>query len=344
MVKFNSKRLLAVIVASTMVIGSSVTAFADDTPVTSRTADGAGTYEGNIPAFGAPSVSLPTIASGAYDYIADPNGLIQKTESSHYASTTWEGDGVYFLKETGKRSGTSAPMELINNSAYSVDLTVTMEQKASTTKKNVNYSADKTFEGSSAKEIYLAITDGTNTSAITQKDAGDAVANTVPAKLNVTIKGKPSNYTLTESSGSYSLVAKDGATWNKASITAVGALNKKTNWYNGADDEAIVWPQVTVTYGITTGAAPVFIKDGVAQDVTLSHKGNGVTISKIAYADTAVPSTMYEATAIDGSKAATLTLKSGFTAYAYPKAPADGLVFTVTYSDDFQETFTCVKW
>jgi len=340
MVRFNSKRLLAVIVATTTVLGSSLTAFA----ASPLTQDGAGTYEGNIPTYPAASVTFPTtIASGSFKYVADPNGLIQKTSSAAHSGATWEGDGIYFETAANTYKGTSKAIEVENNSAYSVDLAITLEQK--TAGKNVAYSDDKTFANSSKEEIYLALSDGTNTAAITQTANGNAVTVN-KAELNVTVAGKPSNYELGwDASNKYKITAKTGATgWNKSSVVVTGALNKNAAWAGGSGDDEIAFPEVTVTYAYSMGAAPVFIKNGIPQDVTLSHDGASVTIKQIDFKGTVVPSSMYEATTIASGTPATLTLKSGFTSYAYPKTPADGLVFTVTYSDDFQETFTCVKW
>ncbi len=342
MVRFNSKRLLAVIVATTTVLGSSLTAFAD-APLTQ---DGAGEYEGNIPSYPAASVTFPTtIAAGSFAYIADPNGLIEKTSSAAHSGATWEGDGIYFATAANTYKGTSKAIEVENNSAYSVDLAIKLEQK--TAGKNVAYSDDKTFANSSKEEIYLALSDGTNTAAITQTANGNSVTVN-EAVLNVTVAGKPSNYELGwDASNKYKITAKTGATgWNKSSVVVTGALNKNATWAGGASgqDDEIKFPEVTVTYAYSMGAAPVFIKNGIPQNVTLAHKAASLTIKQIDFKGTVVPTSMYEATAIDASNAATLTLKSGFTSFAYPKTPADGLVFTVTYSDDFQETFTCVKW
>jgi len=340
MVKFNSKRLLAVLLASTMVFGASVTAFAEPAPG-QVSSDGTGTYEGNMPSYPAPSITMPTITAGTFDYIGDPNGLIQRTESAHYANATWSGNGIYFLTDTNTYTDTSKAIEVTNNSAYAVDVTVVMAQK--TAGKNVAYSADSTFADSTSEEIYLALTDGTNTSAMTQKTEASSTTYT-PATLSIALAGKPSNYEFKYADNTYSITAKTGElTWNKSSVVAKGAANLNANWAGGTGDAAIAFPAVTVTYKIGIGAKPIFIKDGVAKDVTLATKGADLTIKDIKFGATEVPKTMYEATAIAADKAATLTLKEAFTSFAYGKVPADGLVFTVTYSNDSVESFTLVK-
>lgn len=79
MTKGNFKRFAALLVAGTMVVGSSVTAFADG-----GVADGEGHYEGGEMKYPALTVTLPTIPDGAYNYIADPNGLIADTAAAAY--------------------------------------------------------------------------------------------------------------------------------------------------------------------------------------------------------------------------------------------------------------------
>ena len=78
----NAKRILAVALAATMVMGTGLTAFAEGNP-TSGTANGSGTGESNghveekvI------SVTLPTSVGTTFDYIADPENLIGKTKPS----------------------------------------------------------------------------------------------------------------------------------------------------------------------------------------------------------------------------------------------------------------------
>jgi Cu/Ag efflux protein CusF len=343
----NSKRFLAVTMATVMVFGSAVTAFADD-------GDGTGTYEGNEVEYTAPSVTVPTIVAGTYNYIADPNGLIKESNSSRYSGATWSSTakGVFFQTETNKYTETSTPITITNKAAYAIDVVVTMAEKNPGT--NVAYSADSTFANSTSKDLYLALSDGKTTSAMSQAtDDNDQVTKT-PATLRVSVPGRPSNFELvyskaqeSDQSATYHYAQKStvkDTDWNSAAITATGALNTAASWVSGAGDAAIAFPAVTVTFAITAGAKPVKIQSGVDASVVLAHKAANLTITAIKDPTGAtVPTNMYTATTITADAAATVTLKAAFTTYAYSKVPANGINFTVTYSDGFVETFTVLK-
>ncbi len=345
----NSKRFLAVTLATVMVFGSAVTAFADD-------GDGTGTYEGNEVEYTAPAVTLPTIVAGTYNYIADPNGLIKESNSSRYSGATWSSTakGVFFQTETNKYTETSTPITITNKSAYALDVVVTMAEQGSGAGQNVAYSTDNTFANSTNKELYLALSDGKTTSAMSQATDEDDVVTKTPATLRVSVPGRPSNFELVYSkvqesspSATYHYAQKStvkDTDWNSAAITATGALNTAASWVSGADAAEIQFPKVTVTFAITTGAKPVKIQSGVEANVVLAHKAANLTITAIKDPTGAtVPTNMYSATTITGDAAATVTLKAAFTTFAYSKVPANGINFTVTYSDGFVETFTVLK-
>jgi hypothetical protein len=349
MVKLNLKSFLAVTLSTVMVFGGSITAFAENE------GDGTGTYEGNEVAYDAPSTTLPTITAGTYNYIADPNGLIKESNSAKYANAKWSNTakGVFFQTSENNYTEVSAPITITNKAAYAIDVVVKMEEKAGGAGKNVVYSDDNTFADSTTKDLYLALSDGKTTSAMSQKTVDGATTKT-PATIRLSIAGKPSNFELVYSkvteeatNPTYHYAKKSSVTdndWNSSSITATGALNNAASWVSGSGEAEIQFPTVTVTYAITAGAAPVKIQDGVEATVTLTHKADSLTITSITDPTNAtVPSNMYSATAITGSAPATVTLKAAFTSYAYGKVPANGINFYVTYSDGFVETFTILK-
>ncbi len=103
------KRFMGVALAATMVVGTSMTAFAED-PVTSGSTTGAGTSEGSVDKH-VINVVLPTIAEGStpFAYTMDAERLIQETEGAKYSDATFPAadtdTGVYFL--TGETTGTT---------------------------------------------------------------------------------------------------------------------------------------------------------------------------------------------------------------------------------------------
>ena len=89
----NFKKLLAVGLAATMVLGSSVTAFADEGSGT-----GSGKLEGSV-STEVFSVVLPVVAEdgSTLAFTLDPEGLIAKTSQAAYSGATF-GEGTLFFK------------------------------------------------------------------------------------------------------------------------------------------------------------------------------------------------------------------------------------------------------
>ena len=97
------KRAMAITLAATMVIGSSVTAFAADD---GHSSTGTGSNEGHVDKH-VISVTLPTVPANStpFNYTVDPERLVPETNGVRYGSTTFtdnaKRDGVYFLNTTG---------------------------------------------------------------------------------------------------------------------------------------------------------------------------------------------------------------------------------------------------
>ena len=247
------KRVLTVALATTMVLGTTMTAFAETTPGTS---EGAGTYEGGEMQYPTLSVTLPTIPEHTYDYIADPNGLIAMTDAAHYADSTFTGNtGVFFLttpktEEAGSKNAytnKSAAQTLTNQNAQDIDVTVKLEQKTAGSD-SIAYSDAATFETTdTANKLYLAVTDDA-----AQDPAVSALTASSAATLSATVAGKPSNYKPNyDSTNGYGYVLKTKAendnndlTWNSCSFTLTGALNKNADWASNS----FTFPTIKVTW------------------------------------------------------------------------------------------------
>ena len=156
------KRVLTVALATTMVLGSTMTAFA-----AAGESEGEGTYEGGEMKYPTLSVTLPTIPDHTYDYIADPNGLISATSAAHYDGATFTGNSGIFFKTTDAEgetkatyTDTSKAQEVTNNNAQDIDVTVKLEQKTAGDE-SIVYADSATFESTdTANKLYLAVTDG----------------------------------------------------------------------------------------------------------------------------------------------------------------------------------------
>ncbi len=157
------KKILAGVLATSMVMGSSVVVLADE----GRT-KGTGEMEGSVVQefF---SVVLPTVADNddTFNYVMDPLQLIQETTNKKYDGYEFTtGQRVYFyngVNAASKKmqySNTSKKLKVENKSSSSVDLTVTL--KVSNVD-GITLTGDDTFGGSTPTtepEMYFALEDG----------------------------------------------------------------------------------------------------------------------------------------------------------------------------------------
>lgn len=279
------KTLTAVTLAASMVMGGAMTAMAaasGDATETSSTSTG--TYEGPAMQYPTIKVTLPTVADGYYHYIADPNGLIQATagasgDAARYANSKFEGDkGIFFLtadedtegNDTGKNLYTerSGAKIVENKSAQDVDITVKLEQGTSAgdvgATDGITYASSDTFTGT-AKELYLAVTDGTKTSAL----------SSTAAAVTATVAGRKDNFT-----GGYDNTKGYGYTqkpdgelqpWNSCSFYLTGALNTAAKWETG-----VAFPDIKVTWSCkeSTASAVAPVPTGKSFTYSIAQGGS----------------------------------------------------------------------
>lgn len=344
MVKSNLKKLMALAVVATMIVGSSVTAFAE-----AESEDGAGTYEGNDVTFGAATtLTVPTAPATGFAYIADPNGLIKESNSSRYDKATWAdtAKGIFFKTSGDETNGyvyseKSAALEVVNNNASPIVVSAKVEQKTAGT--SVAFTDDVTFGGttpSTAKSVYIAITDGTTTKAI--KADGAAV------EIPISVAGKVGNYELTyvdkegtENDG-YEYTLKSGITtddatkWNKTSFYVTGFINENADW----SGTGFTFPEIKVTWNTTAGAVPMKVKSGRAASVPLTHVAL-TTISKISVGEATIGADVVARTNPTASAAGTVSITAATAESLYEaiKAMPDGLTLDVEYADGYIESF-----
>ncbi len=289
MKKRTMKRILVATLATTLVLGSSITALADS-------ADGTGSYEGGEMKYPTLSVTLPTIPEGTYDYIADPNGLIEATAAARYEGATFTGDGgIFFKTEDDKYTDTSAALSVTNENAQAIDVTVKLEQKKAGDE-GIAYADAATFEeDDTAQKLFLAVVDD----AETPNKA--ALAADKAATLTTTLEGVPGNYEPSWSQANgYGYTLKDEADltdWNECAFALTGALNTNATW-----GDKVTFPEIKVTWSyaehtdITTADGGVTPYNGVfyvgssteagfalGDDTITSVKVNGKTLTSEQY-------------------------------------------------------------
>lgn len=184
----NSKKgMVAFALATTLALGSSLTAFAADT--TGNTI-GAGTSEGHVNKT-VTNVVLPTIAEGTtpFAYTMDPEGLVGDTAGGKYETGTTfpetaDDTGVYFLTAEKTYANTSSELKVTNESSHSIELTVKAEVESAAT--DIALAEKDELAASENAALYLGLIVG----------AEDAVAvNTETAVTKtVTLAGKEENF------------------------------------------------------------------------------------------------------------------------------------------------------
>ncbi len=194
----NYKKILAGVLATSMVVGNSVVAFADEGRI-----KGSGEMEGSVvqEVF---SVVLPTVADNddRFNYVMDPLELIQEATNKKYAGYDFEtGKRVYFYTGVDNASGAlqyddvSQTLKVENRSSDSVDLTVTLKV---TGVDGIALTGDSAFTGATDPSMYFALIDtagtpnkyaidangiATHTETLTKLTAEDSSSNPVDAHI-----------------------------------------------------------------------------------------------------------------------------------------------------------------
>lgn len=338
-------KVIALALATTMVVGSTVTAFANDpsttTPVTNGSSEGAGTSEGHVEKK-ATNVVLPTIQEGAtpFKYIMDPEGLIVETAGAKFDNVVFPastGDThVYFNNGTNSDSKTvyansSLALEAINKSSHNINLTIKAEVKDAAAT-DIPLVAQSAISTATAASLYLGLVVGTGDS-----ESKTAIAADTAATKTVTIAGTAGNFKIAakadKSGYEYRVLTLDeykaldgnsaatalpwesesfkleGETTEDKAITAATTAPKINVTWSWVDPEAAP-TSYTVTYKSNYTDGP----EDATEDVAANGNPNGP--------ETAFTRTGYTlagwATAADGEAAAlsTYTITGTTTLYA----------------------------
>lgn len=275
----NMKKVAAIVLAATMVMGSSLTAFAADNE---GAADGAGKNEGHVDKE-VVNVILPTTQAGQaspFDFITDPERLIQDTAGAKYDGFTFpEKDndtGVYFKVGADTYANKSEALQIINKS--SVNVTVTVKVKATE-----NSDAEKKIplaqSASTTKEapLYLNLTVGKSGTVV--KADEQSVSKTIAgAKDNFEVV-----YDAEDNGGTYKYAPKASATnWKALEIALDGAINKD---YVAKAESAAPTVNVTWSYAKAEDSASVDTNDQVdyitGPSISIDTSAGTITINNL---------------------------------------------------------------
>ena len=330
-----TRRVMAVVLAATMVFGSSLTAFAEE-PVTSGGTNGAGTSEGHVNKH-VISVTLPVIPDGStpFAYTMDPERLVNETNAAKYAEGSTFTDsaktnGVYF--QTGEKAydDKSTVLKAKSESSADVKLTVDVEVESAAT--------DITLvDAAPALTGEDAVTDPQLYLALKVDDTTKAVKSSEKVSIETTIEGKDGNFETKYENGAYVYKAKtgDSITWNEAEIQMSGVASK-------ASAEGLTAPTLKVTwkYEDPADAASTYVSRTTVSanntNVTLSLP-DGVSISSVTLYKVSAPTTAVALAANDHYSVSGTTMSFVDTMLT---AWGAGSTIEVAYSDSHVDTLT----
>lgn len=292
----NIKKIIAFVVASTMIVGSSMTAFAADTDITTNTGEGAGSeatgtgssawYDTNVM-----KVVVPTLA-GAFDYKVDPEGAVSQSKNWEGTTVTSVEDstGLVFKNTVAENSykvtNSSDPFTLTNKSAIPVEVSVTYKVAAADSNPLAidNFSTTADFSNTTAaadnssKALYLALKPSNDKTQVFNKEAtGQSFTTTLLTGFD----GYKVDYDSTNKK--YTFAAdEDYKNWPTSEFVLTGAINKDlplSTWYTTVSntDTMLNVPKVSVTYKFTA------VKD--ALDASAYLLDNDLYIWKTTAAD-----------------------------------------------------------
>lgn len=249
------RKVLAAILAGTMVLGSGVVANASE-----ESADGNGTLD-VVEAEDIFNVILPTTAEvgDQLDYILDPTGVIAKTNFEKYggtASASFEqGKTMYFRQEPASGSNVatysdvSAPIKAYNKSTMDVEIQV--QAKVATPSGIIiatsSVAGQKT--GKATPSIYLAVKDATSSTAVTTTQRVVATSSIANAKANykVVYASDSNTYKTQLATGSNAKTeAELDAAFQSYSFSLTGDCNPNGKWVGLTE----VPPTVTLVWTI----------------------------------------------------------------------------------------------
>jgi hypothetical protein len=269
----NFKKLVAVGIVSTMIMGSTVTSFATET-TTDLSSASTGTVAGaeqTVTGTGTEAfvfkkafkVTVPTAAEAAklVSFYSDPLGLIAETNAAQVGTdvTITNDTGILFKNtdSAGKvtLSDWSDPIKIVNKSTSGVEISITATLKEATTDKYAGgYSTTADFKGSgdSAKGLYLGLwTTGCKDNAALS-DSASTIKNYAKSAYSL--------YEVTYVDGTGYKFEIPSADVDKApvfEIYATGALNKQladSTWYKATDGQpltsgaAYAMPDIEIKY------------------------------------------------------------------------------------------------
>lgn len=235
----NYKRILAVGLAASMVMGSSVVAFG---------AEGTGTGSGSLDVVEKSDVfqvELPTDSGTTFNYILDPTGVIKETNAAKYEGATFAENATVFFANAATTEGgatsysaTSDAIKAVNKSTMDVQIKVKASVAAAS---GITMSSTDTFDSADTTAgLYLALKDNDTNNA-------DTAITTSGVELTSTIAALDDAYETKYVDGKYVKQLKADATgFEEYSFQLTGTCNPNGKWTGLTETP----PEVNVVWSI----------------------------------------------------------------------------------------------
>lgn len=276
------RKVLAAVLAATMVLGSGVVANADE---------GSGTGDGDLVQVEHPdvfNVILPVDNGKQFNYILDPTGVIEKTKYEQFggtASASFTGSGNVWFENTPATE--SAPRKFTNESdpatAYNksnIDVEISVEAKLATPSGIVIATDSTTIPSAATPSMYLAMkatesNGNSKTDAITVAGvtATSSIASASNAYETRYVNGKYVNQLNATASGLKKEDATFGTYFKSYSFVLTGECSPNGDWKKVTDNP----PTVSLVWTIEMPDGAVDAENGptisVANDGLITMSG-----------------------------------------------------------------------
>lgn len=184
-------------------------------------------------------VVVPTDVDGMFDFILDPQGLINETNAAMYDGESFEADSTVFFKRTDGRvetdySSKSDFFTIINRSTVPINITLELKMKEESLG-GIIMTSDKEFVDDKNASLYLALMDDSNEYSIGRE--GVTIDVTIGAAANDT-------------------------DFNGYSFQLTGAANKAGDWSSLTK----IAPEVILTWSISSGEKTELFESGALDE------------------------------------------------------------------------------
>lgn len=266
------KRYISFMLVTIMVMGVSGTAFASEE---SNTGGNSGNTAGTVKLEGSINtdiyqVVMPTNKKGIFDFILDPQGLINKTNAAAYGDKKFEPDANVFFKRTDGKvkvdySSESDAVTIVNKSSMPVDVTLDIKVSKEFLD-GIELVKNKNFKKDTKASLYLALKDKEKELPIGKKGLS----------LKTTIAAAPDGayeYRYIEKEKKYVYQLKDDISnikFAKYSFQLTGAANGKGDWTKLSDNV----PGVEVTWKVVPKKGESKRKDAIL-NYDMASAGSG---------------------------------------------------------------------